>query len=124
APGGEEGEAVGVLETDSGEVAATVSAIREGAPRGEGGGGEWTARVALAMPSARLVRDAIELMAAGRRWTGALLRVGVPHLVVLVEGRAALDALDLADLGRELRHHPLLGPEGANVNFMADAEEK
>lgn len=45
-----------------------------------------------------------------------LTRVGVPHLVVLVDG---VGAVRLLDRGRELRFHPALGPEGANVNFVA-----
>lgn len=43
--------------------------------------------------------------------------VGVPHLIVLVEG--GLTDLDVAGRGRELRRHPALGPDGANVSFVA-----
>ena len=46
----------------------------------------------------------------------ALATVGVPHLVVLV---ANVDRVDLARRGRELRHHPALGPVGANANFIS-----
>jgi len=42
--------------------------------------------------------------------------VGVPHLLVLVRD---LERVPLAQRGRELRNHPALGPEGANVNFLA-----
>ena len=42
--------------------------------------------------------------------------VGVPHLVVLVRD---LERVDVARRGRELRNHPALGPDGANVNFVA-----
>ena len=45
----------------------------------------------------------------------ALVRAGVPHLVVLVPH---LDLVDVAVRGRALRHHPALGAEGANVNFV------
>ena len=46
----------------------------------------------------------------------AYATVGVPHLVILVDdlGTVAVD-----QRGRELRRHPALGPEGANVNFVA-----
>lgn len=50
---------------------------------------------------------------------GCLATVGVPHLVVEV---ADLDRTDLMDRGRVLRHHSLLGPAGANVNFVASRE--
>jgi diaminopimelate epimerase len=42
--------------------------------------------------------------------------VGVPHLVVQVDD---LERFDLMDRGRELRSHPGVGPDGANVNFVA-----
>ncbi len=60
----------------------------------------------------------IELEAAGRRWTGRLLTVGVPHLVLPVE---ELDRLDLGRVGPLLRWHPALGPAGANVHLVEPA---
>jgi diaminopimelate epimerase len=42
--------------------------------------------------------------------------VGVPHLVVTVRD---LEAVDLIGRGKALRHHPILSPAGANVNFVA-----
>lgn len=42
--------------------------------------------------------------------------VGVPHLVVFVRD---VGAVDVEHRGRELRHHPAVGPDGANVNFVA-----
>ena len=50
---------------------------------------------------------------------GSLATVGVPHLVVEV---ADLERPDLMDRGRVLRFHSLLGPAGANVNFVAPRE--
>ena len=46
----------------------------------------------------------------------ALGTVGVPHLVVLV---ADVDAIDVVPRGRRLRSDPVLGPAGANVNFIS-----
>lgn len=46
---------------------------------------------------------------------GALAVCGVPHLAVVVED---LEAEDLMDRGRQLRHDPSMGPAGANVNFV------
>jgi diaminopimelate epimerase len=53
--------------------------------------------------------------APGECWA-RFVRVGVPHLVVLVDDVAAVD---VSHRGRELRYHPVLGPAGANVNFVA-----
>lgn len=47
---------------------------------------------------------------------GTLATVGVPHLVVEV---LDLGRSDLMERGRVLRSHSLLGPAGANVNFVA-----
>jgi len=47
--------------------------------------------------------------------------VGVPHLIVLVQD---LDRVPVEQRGRELRSHPALGAEGANVNFVAGAPGK
>ncbi|MGE3954555.1 MAG: diaminopimelate epimerase [Parachlamydiales bacterium] len=46
---------------------------------------------------------------------GTLIRVGVPHLVLVVE---EVEGVDVAAEGRRLRHHPELGPEGANINWV------
>jgi diaminopimelate epimerase len=45
------------------------------------------------------------------------LEVGVPHLVVAVDG---LDDMDLPTAAPPLRNHPSLAPAGANVNFHED----
>ncbi len=55
------------------------------------------------------------VLAAGER-RAALAMVGVPHLVVLVDD---VEPVDVMHRGRLLRHEPALGPEGANVNFVA-----
>jgi diaminopimelate epimerase len=49
-----------------------------------------------------------------------LSTVGVPHLVVLTDKVAKVDVLKR---GRELRYHPLLGPTGANVNFVSPSAD-
>jgi diaminopimelate epimerase len=43
-------------------------------------------------------------------------RVGVPHLVVLVDD---VDEVALMDRGRALRFDPALAPDGANINFIS-----
>jgi len=46
---------------------------------------------------------------------GHLLNTGVPHYVQEV---ADLQHFDVVGEGRRLRHHPALGPDGANVDFV------
>lgn len=46
---------------------------------------------------------------------GWMLNTGVPHYVQRVDD---LEHCDVVGEGRRLRHHPALGPEGANVNFV------
>lgn len=47
-----------------------------------------------------------------------LARVGVPHLVILVDDVAAVAIMER---GRALRFDPALAPDGANVNFVSPA---
>jgi diaminopimelate epimerase len=54
-------------------------------------------------------------LASGER-QAALSRVGVPHLIVLVDD---VDTVALQDRGRALRFAPAIAPEGANVNFIS-----
>ena len=59
---------------------------------------------------------------AGLKLTGAerqaaLSRVGVPHLIVLVE---EVEDIDLMERGRALRFDPAIAPDGANVNFISN----
>lgn len=71
--------------------------------------------VTLELPPPGAPPLALTLTAAGRSWPGRLLVVGVPHLVVEVP---APGEVDLATLGPQLRRHPELGPEGANVHLV------
>jgi diaminopimelate epimerase len=90
------------LETDAGEVEA----------RCLGGPGE---RAEILLPAAAPV-TAPDIAPAPGECALHLTAVGVPHLVVLVED---VEAVALLERGRELRHHPVVGPEGANVDFVA-----
>ncbi len=54
-------------------------------------------------------------LVAGER-QAALSRVGVPHLIVLVDD---VDHVALLERGRALRFDPALAPEGANINFIS-----
>ena len=52
-----------------------------------------------------------------RRLDGWLLNTGVPHYVQRVDN---IELVDVDKLGRQLRHHPELGSQGANINFICD----
>jgi len=56
---------------------------------------------------------------SGEAWS-SFLQVGVPHLVVRVDD---VGAVDVAGRGQALRSDPLLGEEGANVNFVGPSGE-
>jgi diaminopimelate epimerase len=55
-------------------------------------------------------------LAGGERWI-VLARVGVPHLVTRVDD---VEWVDLFSRGSALRHHPAVGPAGANANFVSE----
>jgi diaminopimelate epimerase len=60
-------------------------------------------------------------LVAGER-QAVLSRVGVPHLIVLVD---EIDEVDLMARGRALRFDPALAPEGANINCISrDANDR
>jgi diaminopimelate epimerase len=54
------------------------------------------------------------------RYHGHLVRVGGPHFVL--DWSLDLDHAPLLTLGAVLRRHPDLGPAGANVHFICEAE--
>jgi len=75
--------------------------------------------VALDLPAPRAAPVRPEIVAPEGFSDLTLYDVGVPHLVAAV---TAVADLDLAALGPPLRAHPVLGPEGANVNFYEVAK--
>ncbi|MGK2856584.1 MAG: diaminopimelate epimerase [Thermoanaerobaculia bacterium] len=90
------------IETDSGVVGAE---IQESA-------------VTLTLPAPRDFKAKQPLETpAGMVAEGSYILVGVPHYVTFVVGD--LWARDVEPLGRILRHHPELAPNGANINFVS-----
>lgn len=92
-----------MIETDAGMIGATVSdaggvTLTIGSP----GGFERAKPLALE---------------GGDTVNGSLIRVGVPHYVVFVE--EPLWEKEIEAIGREMRFHRDLAPEGANVNFVS-----
>jgi diaminopimelate epimerase len=88
------------VDTGLGPVAAVV--------RGE--------EVSLALPGPEGPPQHLVLTIAEETVSGWSLTVGVPHLVVPVDDP---EQYDVARKAPALRRHPELGPEGANVNFVA-----
>ena len=89
------------IETDAGVIGAEVS---------EGG------FVTLALPSPQSFRPQRPLVVGSQTIRGSSLLVGVPHYVLFL--RDDLWSQDIEPLGRALRRHPDLQPQGANVNFV------
>jgi diaminopimelate epimerase len=74
------------------------------------------AAVAVAAPPPAAPPEPCTLDAEGAAWSGWRVTVGVPHLVLFWPD--SLAAAPVAALGRALRRHPALAPEGANVDFV------
>src|SRR5262245_36001747 len=77
-------------------------------------------RVRFSMPSAQRFKSGLSFRANDQLFEGATIDTGVPHLVVF---RDTPHSVSIQDLGSKLRHHPDLGPEGANVNFVMVVDE-
>lgn len=71
--------------------------------------------VTLLLGRLPLPADPVPVWGEGLPATGTPMEVGVPHLVLFVDGD--LTQLPVPRLGPSLRSHPAL-PEGANVNFV------
>ena len=94
------------IETDAGIIGAEVA---------EGG------MVTLSLPSPQMFRRDRPLVVDGKTIHGSSIVVGVPHYVVFL--RDDLWTQDIEPLGRAIRRHPDLLPEGANVNFVVVRDE-
>jgi diaminopimelate epimerase len=74
------------------------------------------ARIAVEVPPPAGAPAALTLDLDGRPHPGWRVEVGVPHFVLLWP--ESLAAAPVETLGRRLRHHPALGRDGANVDFV------
>jgi diaminopimelate epimerase len=70
----------------------------------------------IRLPDFLIPAEPLEIPRIGGESWMAFLTVGVPHLVLGVED---VEAVDVVKRGRALRSDPILGPEGANVNFIS-----
>jgi diaminopimelate epimerase len=94
------------IETDAAIVTADV---------GEG------SSVVITMPAPHSFRAQRPVTVGETTVHGSSVVVGVPHYVVFL--RHELWSQNIVPLGREIRMHPELQPEGANVNFVEVAGE-
>jgi diaminopimelate epimerase len=90
------------IETDAGLVGAEV---------GEG------ASITLSLPTPGRFEAQRPLPVGETTVHGSFVTVGVPHYVVFL--RDGLWEQDIVPLGRAIRTHPGLAPDGANVNFVS-----
>jgi diaminopimelate epimerase len=90
------------IETDAGVIGAEV--------------GEGNNTVTLSLPSPQNFRPARAVRVGEQTIHGSSILVGVPHYVLFL--RRELWQQDIVPLGRAIRHHSDLQPDGANVNFV------
>jgi diaminopimelate epimerase len=89
------------VETDAGVVVAEIQ----------------ESSVTLTLPAPRSFQADRPLETVGGTAEGSFIVVGVPHYVTYIHGD--LWARDIEPIGRALRQHRELAPEGANVNFVS-----
>ena len=77
-------------------------------------------QVRLSMKDPRVVSADVLLRIGDTAHRGYLVDTGSPHLVIFSD---KLDDLDVVSVGRALRHHPDLAPQGANINFVTVAAD-
>lgn len=74
------------------------------------------ATVAIRMPVPEIHKSNLKLNVLGRTFRAHWLDTGVPHAVIFVP---RVDKIDVAALGRAVRHHKAFGRAGANADFVA-----
>lgn len=74
--------------------------------------------ITLAMTQPADERPATAMNLSGGQLQGWYIDTGVPHVVVFLDGGTALEAFDVAAVGREIRHFAAF-ERGANANFAA-----
>jgi len=57
----------------------------------------------------------LDLETSAGTFGGSLLGTGVPHFVTLVDD---VEEVDVEGAGSEIRHHPQVGPDGTNADFI------
>ena len=72
-------------------------------------------RVRVRLMDPKDFSDREKISVNGRELHYYFVRVGVPHVVIFVEG---LSKIPVVEIGREIRIHPEFKPAGTNVNFV------
>jgi len=90
----------------------TIKMVHDVAVEGE--------RVQFGMPAALRLRTGLSLRVDEQYFDAVCIDTGVPHVVIFADTPHSASILDL---GRKIRHHSEVGPEGANVNFVMVVDE-
>mgnify|MGYP001576070679 FL=1 len=77
------------------------------------------ARVQLSAPTD--YQADIALTVNDHRMRVSYIDTGVPHTIIFVDG---LEGIDVAGIGRIIRHHQRFAPRGTNVNFVEQINER
>lgn len=72
-------------------------------------------QVRLRMTEPKDWRVDVALEIGGRTFNAQFVNTGVPHAVLEIED---LDALNVCEIGRAIRHHAAFSPAGTNANFF------
>lgn len=72
--------------------------------------------ITLSLPPPRDFRREVRITTDGATVRGSYILMGVPHYVIFLRGD--IWSQEIEPLGRVIRFHPILQPEGANVNFV------
>jgi diaminopimelate epimerase len=73
-------------------------------------------RTAVELPAPAAPPQPLTVEAGGASHAGWRILVGVPHFVLVWPD--TLETAPVVELGRQLRHHPVFGAPGTNVNFV------
>lgn len=102
--------------------ALDLGALKKNSTRFETGAGIYSAEVVesgdikLGFPDIENIPQNVQFTGEVTSWDATFQVVGVPHAVVLLDDVAGFN---VEEHGVRLRKHPVTGPRGTNVNFVA-----
>ncbi len=95
---------------------APASGMRVATTAGVIAGRVTAAQPEIDLPLVVDIRPVLPIALSASETRIGFVHAGIPHIVVLCEDA---ESVNLAVRGRELRHHPAVGPAGANVNWVS-----